>query len=1044
MWWWMCSAGTAEISHQPRRSRRALALPAVAILDPAHRYHKVTAERPPGLPLSSTLAAVEVKRRHGAGLRLIVRLLEVPGSISMHLAPRAISRSRLTAVLLGLVTVPVIALGAPSAPAAQGPSPHGPLAPLSASTVAAPTFRPHSVPCLNLPISSALILPTSCWQVGPTQLVLAGTRPGHPGTGAVAEISGQSQSLHLLPGSGPLTILAANSQVACTRDASSSYRSLDLATGKLGTQSKSGCQEGVGMAGAASSTSANLLADSLNSGATVTNQAAVLPPQASPSYYEYQSYVSQCATGPATSCPLFQQGQATYPPSPPGLVILDFGAPCFVPTATTEYGAQIFGGSVCVPDATISTLMSDWIAGYESDHGPGTPSITLAAGTSNSLNGVDPGYSLSDTQMQASGQAWYQQVVAATPTANLAAPITMWGASDMEQSSSGNWYAGTPTVDWVQGYSTASPAKYSCSLSQVGFLADYGDDVLGGSGSADSWTVSQVYQVAWGIPATCSVPEIYYTGMASEWEALSQWGAQNTSLGPIIFTGVMTESVSGSYSPTQGWDQLQLATGQSPPTLTNIGTTLQGQPPQVLTVSPNQGPAAGGTQVVVTGANLLGAQAVYFGPNPSPNFTVNSATQITATAPAGPPGFVNVSVETTLGASPAQGLDSFIYSAAASYTPLVPARIEDTRTGSGLPGSGQPPGPGGTITVQVAGEGGVPATGAQAALVNITVIDPTSAGYVTAYPTGVPVPLASTVDFQAGVTKANLALVTLGRGGAISLFNAYGTTQVVVDVEGWYSSTSSPAGGLLNSVYPQRIVDTRPKSGHPYAGQALGPGQSLTVQVAGVGGIPSSGAMAVVMNLTETEATASSFLTVFPAGAVQPQASNINFLAGQTAANQVVMELGQSGEVTIYNHSGTVDVILDVAGWYGASGTPLQTVVPARAVDTRTGSGQAYAGQTLGPDQQLTVDLGGLAGLPVSGITSVAINVTVTNTAGAGALMVGPGGQPVPQTSEVNWSKGQTAENLVIMAVGSAGSITFINRSLGSTDLVVDVYGWYG
>jgi hypothetical protein len=397
-----------------------------------------------------------------------------------------------------------------------------------------------------------------------------------------------------------------------------------------------------------------------------------------------------------------------------------------------------------------------------------------------------------------------------------------------------------------------------------------------------------------------------------------------------------------------------------------------------------------------------------------------------------------------LGASPAQGLDGFIYSADASYIPLVPARIEDTRPGSGLPGSGQAPGPGGTITVQVAGQGGVPASGAQAVLVHLTVTDPTSAGYVTAYPAGVPVPLASTIDFQAGVTKANLALVTLGRGGAISLFNAYGTTQLVVDVEGWYSSSSSSQGGLLNSVYPQRIVDTRPKSGHPYAGQALGPGQSLTVQVAGVGGIPSSGALAVVMNLTETDATQPSFLTVYPAGSAQPEASNINFLAGQTSANQVVMELGTGGQVTIYNHSGTVDVILDVAGWYGATGSPLQTVVPARAVDTRPGSGLPYEGQTLGPDQQLTVDLAGLAGVPASGATAVAINVTVTNTTAAGALMVGPGGQPLPDTSEVNWSKGQTVENLVILASGTDTSITFYNRSLGSADLVVDVYGWYG
>ena len=210
-------------------------------------------------------------------------------------------------------------------------------------------------------------------------------------------------------------------------------------------------------------------------------------------------------------------------------------------------------------------------------------------------------------------------------------------ASDIEQSSSGNWYPGTPTVAWVQGYASASPARYSCSLATSGFLADYGDDVLGGSGSADGWTVSQVYQVSWGIPVACALPEIYYSGMASEWQALSQWGAQNTSTGAIAFTGVMTEAVSGTFSPAQGWQQLESATSQSPPIagLTEIGTSLQGQPPQVTGVQPSSGPLAGGTQVTIGGANLLGATQVYFGANPATGFQVQSAGAITATVPPG-------------------------------------------------------------------------------------------------------------------------------------------------------------------------------------------------------------------------------------------------------------------------------------------------------------------------------------------------------------------------------------------------------------------------
>ncbi len=914
---------------------------------------------------------------------------------------------------------------------------------LTAASALAQVAAVGPIPCLDLPMSSALITPSTCWQTGPTTTVMAGTDPRSAADGVVAVVEGQAQSLQVVPGSGPLAIVAASGSGACTLGGGK-YRMLDLADGRLGPGTTQSCRQLPNSNGIAAAPATTLSPPR----SSPNSSAGSVPPSVSPSYYEDYAYLGACSSGATTACPLYRQGQATYTPSPPGLVILDFGAPCYVTTAQNVYGTEMFGGSACVPNSAIHSLLEDWIAGYESDHGAGTTSLTLAAGTSNSLNGVDPGYSLTNAQMQVAGQDWYQQVVAATNTSGMAAPLSLWGGSDMEQSSDGNWYQGTPTVAWVNGYASASPARYSCSQGQPGFLADYGDDILGGSGTADGWTVSQVYQVAWGTPVACSVPEIYYPGMAPEWAALSQWGNQNApSTGAISFTGVMTEAGSGSYTPTQGWIQLQQATGQSPPTLTTIGTALQGQPPQVDAVSPNQGPVAGGTSVTITGANLLGAQAVYFGSNPALAFTPVSANQITATAPAGTAGFSDVVVETALGASSPQGTDGFIYSTAGAYHPLQPSRIEDTRAGSGLPGSGQPPGPGGILNVQVAGSGGVPATGVAAVLVNLTVTSPTAAGFVTAFPTGVPVPGASTVDFQPGETKANLAVVTLGRSGQISVYNAYGSVDVVIDVEGWSDAAATSSGGeLLNSVSPRRIADTRAGSGYPYAGQTLGSGQSLTVRVAGAGGIPSTGADAVVVNVTETNATSPSFLTIFPAGAAQPMTSNLNFEAGQTAANQVVAQLGPAGAITIYNAYGSVDVVVDVAGWFGGqgSGSALHTVVPARALDTRPGSGEPYATQTLSPDGELTVQFAGLAGVSANGATGLAINVTVTNTRAAGYLSVAPAGQPLPDTSEVNWVTGQTTENLVITGVGPNESVTFYNCSTGSVDLVVDVYGWYG
>jgi hypothetical protein len=984
----------------------------------------------------------------------------------MHLLASAVRKWRggPAAMSVGLAVVAVLlsglgALHPQAAPALSRST-------LTSQVAASAAGRVGAVPCLDLPISSALITPSSCWEVGPTTAVIAGVSPSSPTTGAVAVVAGQGQSLQLVPGSGPLAIVAADAVAACT-EGGGQYRLLNLADGRVGSGTSASCaaltapasggpgpaslpssQQGALTSGPTSSpASSSPLSSTANS---TTASTSGVPPTVAPSYYEYASYVSSCGPGATTSCPLYVQGQQTYSPSPPGLVVLDFGAPCYVPTAPTVYGTQMFNGGSCVADSQIQELVSEWISGYESDHGQGTPSITLGIGTSNSLTGADPGYALTSLQLQASGQAWYQQVVAPTAGSQLAAPVVPWGASDMEQSSDQNWYGGSATVDWVQGFGSASPSRYTCSQAQAGFLVDYGDDVLGGSGStsqwppATQWTVSQVYQVAWGIPVGCALPEIYVPQMATEWAALSSWGSQNApSSGAIAFTGAMTTTESGYDTPTQGWTQLAQATGQSPATLTNIGWSLQGQPPEVTAVSPYEGPTTGGTQVTISGANLLGAQQVVFGSTPATSFTVVSAGEITATAPAGAAGFVDVVVETALGASSPQGTDGFVYLTPSAYHPLQPARIEDTRSGSGLPGSGAAPGTGGLLDVQAAGVGGVPATGATAVLINLTVTGPTAAGYVVGYPAGVATPLASTVDFTAGVTRANLAVVTLGRGGQFSVYNSAGTTQVVVDVEGWYGPASS-GGDLFNPVPPQRVADTRAGSGQPYAGQGLGPGQSLTVQVAGMGGIPATGAQAVVMNLTATDATAASFLTVYPSGSAQPSTSDLNFTAGQTVANQVVVPLGANGSITVYNSQGAVDFIVDVAGWYGSSGLAFHPLGPARAVDTRSGSGTAYAGQTMQPGQSLTVQLAGLAGLPATGVLALAVNTTVTDTQAAGYLEVGPGGQPVPDTSEVNWVAGQTTENLVIVGVGNSASLILYNGSSGTTDVILDVYGWYG
>jgi len=123
---------------------------------------------------------------------------------------------------------------------------------------------------------------------------------------------------------------------------------------------------------------------------------------------------------------------------------------------------------------------------------------------------------------------------------------------------------------------------------------------------------------------------------------------------------------------------------------------------------------------------------------------------------------------------------------------------------------------------------------------------------------------------------------------------------------------------------PCRIVDTR-GNGAPIQGGTFGVNQIRTWALSGKCGIP-TGADAVSLNLTVTGTGANpfGFATLWPTGATQPTASNINWsAAGQTIANAVIVPLGTSGSVNVISGNAGTDMVLDVNGYFSAAlGTP--------------------------------------------------------------------------------------------------------------------------
>ena len=376
------------------------------------------------------------------------------------------------------------------------------------------------------------------------------------------------------------------------------------------------------------------------------------------------------------------------------------------------------------------------------------------------------------------------------------------------------------------------------------------------------------------------------------------------------------------------------------------------------------------------------------------------------------------------------------------YVPVAPVRIYDTRL-NGLSPLGAGAAGGGGRDVQVSGAL-VPAN-AVAVVLNVTVTNTTAASYLTVFPTGILRPNASSLNWTVGETIPNLVEAPIGAGGKVSFFNAYGSTDLILDLQGYVTAAVASPGpaGFFNPLPPLRVLDTRTGVGASAA--RVGAQASIDVQLTGRGGVPSSGVSAVVLNVTVTNASAPSYLTVFPTGGTVPVVSNLNFSGGQTVPNRVLVKVGAGGKVTFFNSSGTVDVIADVGGWYADSTNQLATgagfigVTPTRILDTRNGAGPLSTGET----RSLTVARG-----PVPSMTSstppraVVLNVTITNPTSASYLTVFPDGAP-PLASDLNFVSGQTVPNMVVVKVSWDGTIKLFN-SAGSVDVVVDLVGWYG
>ena len=326
--------------------------------------------------------------------------------------------------------------------------------------------------------------------------------------------------------------------------------------------------------------------------------------------------------------------------------------------------------------------------------------------------------------------------------------------------------------------------------------------------------------------------------------------------------------------------------------------------PRTFQVTGRGGVPANAT--AVTGNLTVTAQStagyVFLGPTPTSNpssstlnFPLGDSRANGVTVALGAGGTLSATYVAPAGATTHMTFDVTGYfvpgSSGSSFFPLTPARLLDSRAGTGLSGAF---GAGSPRTFQVTGQGGVPGN-ATAVTGNLTVTAQSKAGYVALGPNPVANPASSTLNFPLGDSRANGVTVALGAGGTLSatyVAPAGATTHLVFDVTGYFVPGSS--GASFVALSPARLLDTRAGTG--LSGPFLD-GVPRSFQVTGQGGVPSN-ATAVTGNLTVTGQTADGYAFLGPNPVANPASSTLNFPVGDGRANGVTVALGAGGTLS--------------------------------------------------------------------------------------------------------------------------------------------------
>ena len=327
--------------------------------------------------------------------------------------------------------------------------------------------------------------------------------------------------------------------------------------------------------------------------------------------------------------------------------------------------------------------------------------------------------------------------------------------------------------------------------------------------------------------------------------------------------------------------------------------------------------------------------------------------------------------------------------------------------------------------VQVAGVGGVPSTGVNAAVLDVVSFTSTQAGSFSVYPHLGKKPPTPQLSWAAGQRVNTTVHVDLAGSGSVDVYNGAGTTRLIVMIEGYYAADSS-AGGALTAVPAFRLFGGR-------GGTSIAAKATASFPVVGRDGVP-SGATAALLQLTAVNTSTKAYVRAWPSGSVKSGVYDLYAPGGGSRTVTTIVPLDSSGSVSLSPYS-TTNVTADLLGWY----TPV-SASPATGSTTLVNPPRRLTAATVAANAIATLTVPTTAGVPASA-RSVLLTLTGTGAA-TGYVIAWPANTTRPGTGNFELAGATPVGSTVLVPLGSGAKVWVLNGSAAPLHLVVDVVGW--